>query len=446
MEGPDPGSTAPPHDRSNERHHSHNQTSSMGITLEIPESPHGSISPRREDCTLNSFAAVACAVSTGVKLDRSEKWRVLSDVPLTGNVASRIKGEDILIPSAQPEAASSRSPSDPHGRRMDEIEEERTEDAAIPDTANDTQELRERILHLEQELARRDGLILQLQAQVSSAREASRKGRDRFVIPAGAKTERRELEDGSEVILVKRSHKRKGEEADLDACEVSPRDPRMSDESRKHRRTSKEGLAKEQGDTKARGPEEAEKKGGVRGRKPKEDGARRGGRNDGTRGAPVTGNKRQKVSPSGANSAARERTGGPASSLVSPTSTHGAECGDSVAKGRGPGAETRVDGAIAGPNDNGHGGESARSGGGRPSRRGSGKRKRDNWTEEENKEFMRLVVESEHMEEMELRRMLTRKFQPRRSHEQCANHLRILRAQGRLPAAKEDMGVTRNPN
>lgn len=67
-----------------------------------------------------------------------------------------------------------------------------------------------------------------------------------------------------------------------------------------------------------------------------------------------------------------------------------------------------------------------------------GKRRRDNWTEQENGEFSKLVLENQSLEEMDLRRMLAKKFSPRRSHEQCANHLRILRAQGKLPASKED--------
>lgn len=67
------------------------------------------------------------------------------------------------------------------------------------------------------------------------------------------------------------------------------------------------------------------------------------------------------------------------------------------------------------------------------------KRRRDNWTEEENTEFIRLVLESPALEEMDLRRMLARAFSPRRTHEQCANHLRILRAQGKLPASKEEI-------
>lgn len=66
---------------------------------------------------------------------------------------------------------------------------------------------------------------------------------------------------------------------------------------------------------------------------------------------------------------------------------------------------------------------------------GVGKRRRDNWTAAENDDFLRLVHENEGMDEMELRRMLAKHFAPRRTHEQCANHLRILRAQNKVPPA-----------
>lgn len=69
---------------------------------------------------------------------------------------------------------------------------------------------------------------------------------------------------------------------------------------------------------------------------------------------------------------------------------------------------------------------------------GTRKRRRDNWTEEENVVFMTMVLENGKMEEMDLRRKLARHFSPRRTHEQCANHLRILRAQKKLPAAREE--------
>lgn len=98
-----------------------------------------------------------------------------------------------------------------------------------------------------------------------------------------------------------------------------------------------------------------------------------------------------------------------------------------------------------------HGGDAGRVGsiavrmGTRSSRRGrsscggNAKRKRDNWTGEENGVFMRMVVDNLEMEEMDLRRMLARHFAPRRTHEQCANHLRILRAQKKLPPAREEL-------
>lgn len=61
------------------------------------------------------------------------------------------------------------------------------------------------------------------------------------------------------------------------------------------------------------------------------------------------------------------------------------------------------------------------------------RRRRDNWTDEENDVFIEMVNAHLHMEEMDLRRMLARHFAPRRTHEQCANHLRILRNTGKLP-------------
>lgn len=76
-------------------------------------------------------------------------------------------------------------------------------------------------------------------------------------------------------------------------------------------------------------------------------------------------------------------------------------------------------------------------------RNGTAKRRRDNWSEYENGVFMRLVVDNTNMEEMDLRRMLAKHFSPRRTHEQCANHLRILRAQGKLPAAKDDGSINK---
>lgn len=97
--------------------------------------------------------------------------------------------------------------------------------------------------------------------------------------------------------------------------------------------------------------------------------------------------------------------------------------------------------------EGGHGNGDGDDHGGAPQRRnargrgdGSGsavicgeRRRRDNWTEEENDVFVSMVTAHLHMEEMDLRRMLARHFAPRRTHEQCANHLRILRNTGRLP-------------
>lgn len=64
---------------------------------------------------------------------------------------------------------------------------------------------------------------------------------------------------------------------------------------------------------------------------------------------------------------------------------------------------------------------------------GSERRRRDNWTEQENEVFVDMVTAHLDAEEMDLRRMLARHFAPRRTHEQCANHLRILRNTGKLP-------------
>lgn len=71
----------------------------------------------------------------------------------------------------------------------------------------------------------------------------------------------------------------------------------------------------------------------------------------------------------------------------------------------------------------------------RKGRGGPSKRRRDNWTAAENSSFLALVRQNEGMEEMDLRRMLAKHFAPRRTHEQCANHLRILRAQKKVPPA-----------
>lgn len=84
----------------------------------------------------------------------------------------------------------------------------------------------------------------------------------------------------------------------------------------------------------------------------------------------------------------------------------------------------------------------------RSSRGERSRRRRDNWTSEENSEFLKIVQTNIGMEEMSLRRMLARKFAPRRTHEQCANHLRILRSLGRLPHATGEaiVGPTRLPS
>lgn len=71
------------------------------------------------------------------------------------------------------------------------------------------------------------------------------------------------------------------------------------------------------------------------------------------------------------------------------------------------------------------------------------KRRRDNWSEDENKAFTRMVLGSLDLEEMALRRMLAKHFAPRRTHEQCSNHLRILRAQNKLPGPNLDPSVNK---
>lgn len=65
------------------------------------------------------------------------------------------------------------------------------------------------------------------------------------------------------------------------------------------------------------------------------------------------------------------------------------------------------------------------------------KRRRVNWTQDENKVFIGLVKQFQPLGETEMRRRLARHFSPRRTHEQCANHLRILRAKGVLPPGGE---------
>lgn len=94
-------------------------------------------------------------------------------------------------------------------------------------------------------------------------------------------------------------------------------------------------------------------------------------------------------------------------------------------------------GAVAVGVDEGYGegDEEARTKRRKTRSNGVAKRRRDNWTATENDDFLRLVHENEGMDEMELRRMLAKHFAPRRTHEQCANHLRILRAQNKVPPA-----------
>lgn len=66
------------------------------------------------------------------------------------------------------------------------------------------------------------------------------------------------------------------------------------------------------------------------------------------------------------------------------------------------------------------------------------KRKRVNWSQKDNERFMNLVLGNQHLAEVELRRLIACEFRNSRSHEQCANHLRILRSQQKLPPSKED--------
>lgn len=71
-------------------------------------------------------------------------------------------------------------------------------------------------------------------------------------------------------------------------------------------------------------------------------------------------------------------------------------------------------------------------------RRSSSKRRRLNWSAEDNYLFMKIVNENKSIGEARIRRKLAETFADRRTHEQCANHLRILRAQGKLPPAEEE--------
>lgn len=70
-----------------------------------------------------------------------------------------------------------------------------------------------------------------------------------------------------------------------------------------------------------------------------------------------------------------------------------------------------------------------------------GKRKRENWSKEDNDIFIQLCIDNEGLEEMELRRLIARTFRPARTHEQCANHLRILRQAKRVPAAQNEVST-----
>lgn len=76
------------------------------------------------------------------------------------------------------------------------------------------------------------------------------------------------------------------------------------------------------------------------------------------------------------------------------------------------------------------------------SRRTYGKRRRDNWTDEDNNAFLAVVHANAGIGETALRKTLARKFAPRRTHEQCVNHLRILRATGRLPKTEGEATVS----
>lgn len=72
------------------------------------------------------------------------------------------------------------------------------------------------------------------------------------------------------------------------------------------------------------------------------------------------------------------------------------------------------------------------------SRRLPPKRRRVNWSLEDNLLFISIVKENRHIGEARIRRLLAETFAGRRSHEQCANHLRILRSQGKVPKQEDD--------
>lgn len=63
------------------------------------------------------------------------------------------------------------------------------------------------------------------------------------------------------------------------------------------------------------------------------------------------------------------------------------------------------------------------------------RRKRENWTMADNMVFLEVVSEYPLVSEPDLRRKIAEKFKGRRTHEQCANHLRILRMKGQFPAS-----------
>lgn len=66
------------------------------------------------------------------------------------------------------------------------------------------------------------------------------------------------------------------------------------------------------------------------------------------------------------------------------------------------------------------------------------KKRRVNWNHEDNSQFISIVEEYNHTGERELRQLLARKFRGRRTREQCVNHLRILRAQGKVPKQQKE--------
>lgn len=401
---------------------------------------------------LNSFATVACAVQTGVNIDPKEPSCALSKVPLhrvdkalskhNDSAPSELSGT-VQEPamSIEPDQQPPNSVTKPQDMQANDGEGNAFHvtigniSSLFHGVKGEVDALKEQMLAMAQSMA-------QMQSTIDCLTGKARIN-DRLYIPPGGKTDRTEMADGSEMIILKKTLKRKAEEVDapqegafVKCVEEKPTPGNTSCPAHERASAPNEGMQgmatvckneedKSSGRKKARDitGNRASRESGLASQAPAKKSAKR--QKNGPKNNPG-------CAPQGGTNGMEGSTG---------LSTGSKTCLMEAGVGKtGPCTPTRPNSQTINAACGGSGGSGSvgRGPNARAPRRGSGKRKRDNWTEDENNEFMRLVVENASMEEMELRRMLTRRFQPRRSHEQCANHLRILRAQFRLPAAKEE--------